>query len=124
MHAEAAFVHEPMMGRAEDHQIVQRRLAAFRPMPDVVRVQIPFMMATGERAAAVAREQGALERGWNRALPAPDIEGASVVVADDRCEGTIATQPAYRRQRQIRLAAAPAQCGRIDVDDHLVILAG
>jgi hypothetical protein len=32
-------------------------------MPHVVRVEVVFVVATGERAAAVAREQGALQRG-------------------------------------------------------------
>ena len=59
---EAAFVHERVVLRAQQHQIIERRVAAVRPVLDMVNVQVPSVIAPGERAAVmVARFHRALD---------------------------------------------------------------
>ena len=52
---EAAFVHQPMMGVAQKDEIGQARLAAGRPVLDMVGVHKAFSMTAGETATAVPR---------------------------------------------------------------------
>ena len=74
LHVESALVHQPVMGRAEQNEVVEGGLAALGPVPDVVTVQALGGGAAGEAAAAVAvREYTAY--GWRDAAgAAPDAE--------------------------------------------------
>jgi len=56
--AEPAFVHQPVVMTAEQSEIVDRGVAAIRPVTDVMRIDETVMAATREPAAAVARLQG------------------------------------------------------------------
>jgi len=48
-------VHEPVVPPAEQDKVVEHRLAAARPVADVVRVDNAVVFAAWEPAASVAR---------------------------------------------------------------------
>ena len=52
--SEAALVHEPVVATAEQEQVRQLRLAAVRPVLDVVGVDESALGAAGKATAAVA----------------------------------------------------------------------
>jgi len=56
--AEPAFVHQPVVMTAEQYEIVDRGVAAIRPVPDVMRIDETAMAATRKPTSAVARLQG------------------------------------------------------------------
>jgi hypothetical protein len=97
LHSEAGFVHEAMVGRAEQQKVVERGFTTLGPMVDVVGIEIAFVVTTGERAGAVAGEERAFERRWNGSLFAPHVECLAVSVIDDRDDGAIAAEPTHRR---------------------------
>ena len=57
--AEPVFMHQSVMMTAEQNKIVDRGVAAIRPVTDVVRIDETPMAAAREAASAVARLQGA-----------------------------------------------------------------
>ena len=67
-----AFVHEAVMARAKEQQVVETRLAAGRPMPNMVRVGEATVPAAGKRAVFVARPQGTADGRRNAPRLAPD----------------------------------------------------
>src|SRR5581483_1814308 len=106
-----------MVAAAKQDEIVDRRLAALRPVADMVGVDEPAVLAAREAAACVARPQCASQRGGDRPR--------SATVADDR---GVARQPARRLRRKraavVEHAAADiALEGRfVGVNDNLVAL--
>jgi len=52
-------VHETVMAAAEQHEILECRLTAARPVADVVRVDEPAVLATWEATPAVSRSERA-----------------------------------------------------------------
>ena len=57
LHVESAFVHQPVVGRTRQDEVVERGLPAVGPVPDVMAVQPMGGGATGEAAPAVAARQ-------------------------------------------------------------------
>jgi len=53
--AEPAFVHQPVVMTAEQNEILDRGVAAIRPVSDVMRIDETAMAAAREPASAVAR---------------------------------------------------------------------
>ena len=115
---EAAFMHEAMVRGTERDQVIETRFAAVGPMPYVVRIEVAFVVTTRERAATIARVQGALQHRRHRALFATDVEDVAVGVMNDRHDSTVAAQPVHGRQREIRFAAPTTQCRFFDVNHH------
>jgi len=116
-HLEPCFVHELVMCRTQDEQIAEVRFTAVRPMFDVMRVEMPCVMATGKRASTITREERAFERRRNQPTLSADIQHFTVTSLYDRRHRAVATQSAHRRQRQIGLPSHAAQRRRIDMHD-------
>ena len=57
LNAEPVFVNQSMVMTAEQNKIVDRGVAAIRPVPDVMRIDETVMAAARKSAAAVARLQ-------------------------------------------------------------------
>ena len=55
-HVEGAVVQQPVVRAAQQHQVVEARLAAVDPVPDVVRLQVPLVGAAREAAAVVVAQ--------------------------------------------------------------------
>jgi len=60
--AEGALVQQPMVIRAEQRHVLRRCVATIDPVFQVMSGEIPFAMATGERAASVARVERSAQR--------------------------------------------------------------
>ena len=102
LHIEPSLVHQPVVGRAEHHEVVERSLPALRPMFDVMPVQPVDGGTAGEAAAAVAVEQrrGASPGGWRGCAgprPRAGPSGPSTV-------GTM--PPSQHRRRAVCVAMA------------------
>ena len=80
-HAEAAFMEQPVVPPAEEHEVRELRFAAVGPVDDVVGVAV-LRGATGEAATLVAELQSAPDRGWNRARLAADAQDLTRLVSD------------------------------------------
>ncbi len=52
--AEPALVHQPVMAAAQQDEIVERGIAAIRPVADMMRIDEAFMVTARKAAAAVA----------------------------------------------------------------------
>ena len=96
---EPALVHEPVVGRTEQHEVVERDLATLGPVPDVVAVQAPGGGAAGEAAAAVAVRECAADR-WRDAAGAPSY--AERLTAHPFPPSGSRASPAARRRRGCR----------------------
>jgi hypothetical protein len=79
-HRETFLVHQPMMNAAEQHEVLQLRLAAICPMFDVVGVGEALVGAARKAAALVAGLEGSAEGGGDCAGLAADVEGIAVDV--------------------------------------------
>jgi hypothetical protein len=117
-------VHEAVVARAEQDEVVELRLASAGPMTDVMGVQEPFVLAAGVATAPVARLQRPPHRRRDRARLSADRDRHAVAL-DDLDERGVAGQ-ALRRLRGERRAVLEhvGALGRLDVDDDLVALAG
>jgi len=80
LNAEPVFVHQSVVMAAEQHEIVDRGVAAICPVADVMRIDETAMVAARKPAAAVARLQGSAQRRRYGARLAPDIEWITRVV--------------------------------------------
>jgi hypothetical protein len=81
-------MHEPVVEAAERDEVAELRLAAVRPVLDMVTVGKASAVATGEAATAVACFEGPAQRGRNAARFAADIErlaAGSFEDTDDSC---------------------------------------
>jgi hypothetical protein len=63
----AALVHQPVMTSAQQHQVLEIRLAAAAPVPHMMRIDEPRADTAGEAAAAITRVERAAERRRDRA---------------------------------------------------------
>src|SRR5207247_7133180 len=61
-----ALVHERVVTTTKQDEVVELRLPATCPVPDVVRIEEAAALAAGEAAAAVPRLQRPAHRCWNR----------------------------------------------------------
>ena len=53
LNAKATFMHQRVMPGAQQHQVIQARLATIRPMLNMVTMQVTAIATTGEGAAVV-----------------------------------------------------------------------
>jgi len=118
--AEAAFVHQPVVPRAEQHQVPETRLATGRPVFDMVDIDEARMPAAGKLTTLVARPQSAFDRGWNDPGFAPDAQRFAVLVLDDDKAVAVAGEPPHGLDRQPGPAFALRECHMIDVHGDLV----
>ena len=77
---EAAFVGQPVVMAAEQHEIVDRGVAALRPVADVMLIDETAMVTARKTATAVACLQGTAHRRRHGPGLASDIEGIACVV--------------------------------------------
>ena len=93
LHVEPAFVHQPVMGRTKEDEIVQRGLAAVGPVLDVMAVEPVGGGAAGEAAPAVAVRERAAYRRRDAAGTAPDAERFAIRTIHHGDDAGIAAQP-------------------------------
>ena len=123
-HLEAPLVQQPVVVRAQQHEVLQARLPAVRPVPDMMRVQPPRVRAPRKAAGPVASgERPAHRRRHSSGLPS-DRQGFPVPVLDDPHRGAVAQQPLHGLDRQVRGASLAAQRGFIHVHHHQVAACG
>jgi hypothetical protein len=60
-------MHHPVMPPAQKQQIIHAGFTAIRPVDDVVRIDKPATVTTGESATMVSSLQGPPDGGWNSA---------------------------------------------------------
>ena len=53
---EGAVMQQPVVGAAQQHEVVQPRLAAVDPVPDVVRLDVAQVRTAGEASAVVVAQ--------------------------------------------------------------------
>ena len=92
LHIEAAFLHEAVVGRAEQGEDVEGGLAALGPVPDMVAVETLGGGVAGEAASAVAVRECAAYRRRNAAGAPPDVQRLAVQSIDDGDDSGIAAQ--------------------------------
>ena len=112
----AAFVHETMMAGAKEQQVVETRLAAGRPVPNMVRIDEAAVSATGKRAAFVTRPQGTADGGRHNPGLAPDAKRSAVFVIDDSHPVRIAAEAPDRFHGQGGVACIVGERGVVDMD--------
>ncbi len=78
-HAESAFVNGAVMASAKEHEVVEARGAAIRPVFHVMGVA-PTRRAAGKATSSVAGSQGAADRWRNRARLAAHVDHGTVGV--------------------------------------------
>src|SRR5690606_1650911 len=78
--AEAALVHQRVMLRAKQHQVGEARLAARRPVLDVVGVDEALAPAAGKTAASVACPERAFDCLRHDASLATDAQRVAMLV--------------------------------------------
>ena len=116
------------MPAAEQDEVVHARLAAARPVLDVVGIDEAMVLAAREAAAAVAAPERSTQGGRNRACLPPDRERLAVTLLQ-LDHGGIAGKPPGGFRRKCRplgeLAAALSACKRrlVDVHDDLMSVA-
>ena len=116
------------MPAAEQDEVVHARLAALRPVLDVVGIDEAMVLAAREAAAAVAAPERSTQGGRNRTCLAPDRERLAVPLLQ-LDHGVIAGKPPGGFRREPRplgeLAAALGACERrlVDVHDDLMSVA-
>lgn len=82
----AAFVDEPVVAATKEHEIVDLRVSSVRPVPNVVRVDEPAVLAAGEAASAVARAKRTAHHGRHTRVFRPTESGTpfrSVIRTND-----------------------------------------
>ena len=94
----AAFVQQAVVMRAQQGEIVDRRLAAVDPMTQMMRGHVVRPVTTGKRAAAIARPERAPQRCRNGALLAACVERRAALVFHDRNGAAVAQKTLNRRQ--------------------------
>ena len=123
LHVEPAFVHQPVMGRAQQDEVVEGGLPAVGPVRDVMAVQAMGGGAAGKAASAVSVRERASYRRRDAAGAAPDVEGLAVGAIHDGDDARIAAQPSggLRRDGGAVLdfaASCPAVRKHIGPDMH------
>ena len=124
---EPALVHEPVVGRAEQNEIVERGLTALGPMPNVMAVQALGGGTAGEAAPAVAVRECAAHCRRNAAGAASDAQRLAVGTVHHGDDAGVAAEPPGGLRRDGRVVldfAAPGASVRehtgLDVDDDFV----
>ncbi len=91
-----------MMEAAQRHEVGRFRLAAVRPVLDMMRIDVTRVRAAGKAAAFVAGVQHAAERSGNGPRLAADVERLAVVVFDQRDHARIAGEPTRAEANRAR----------------------
>ena len=120
-----------MVTATQQDEIRERRRAAVRPVADVVALHEPTRAAR-KAARVVSVLQRPPQRGRNRAGPSPYFHDPAIGIVSHDHTARVARQPLGRFRGNVRAAledrlagrVGVGQHGRIDVDDHLIALAG
>jgi hypothetical protein len=83
-------MHRSMMEPTQTHQIVRLRLAAVRPVDDVMSIQVAAVCASGKSATLVSRFQHPPQRRRDRAGLAPGIQWLALLALDHRNQAGVA----------------------------------
>jgi hypothetical protein len=100
---EPVFVHQPVVMAAEQYKIIDRSVAAIRPVPDVMRIDETAMAAAREAASAVARLQGTAQCRWYGPGLAADIEWIARVVFRYTYQAAVAVATARGKPKSSRI---------------------
>ena len=93
LHVESTLVHQPMMGRAEQDEVVERGLPAIGPVLDVMAVE-PVGGGAARKAASAVTACKCTAYGWRDAAgSAADAERLAVRTVHDRNDAGVAAQP-------------------------------
>lgn len=124
----AALVHSPVVEAAEGDEVVQARLAALCPVPEMVAVQEPRAVAAGEAAALVSPGERPPKGGWDGARLSAHGERQTVSLEGNN--GRITGEPPGRLRRErdalVQLAASLRIRGErllLDQQDDLLAIA-
>jgi hypothetical protein len=123
----AALVYEAVVTATQEDEVVDPRLTATRPVPDVVGIEETPVLAARETAAAITRLQGSSQRRRDRARLPADGERLALALPDLDERGIAGKAPgglgSERRLFLERAGLGPAMQRRfLDVDDQLVAL--
>ena len=129
-----ALVDVAVMAPAQQQEVVERGLAAARPVLDVVRVDVTIVRTSGEPAAAIASPECPIDGRRYRPRLAPDRDGLAGALDqrhDRRIAGDSPGRLAHRPPPPTPIVAPPPSSAprrlrqpvEIDVDDDLVALA-
>ncbi len=91
-----------MVVATEQDEVVERALAAVRPVVDVVSVDKAMALAARELTSTVAGDERAAGRRWYRASSPPGADRVAGVVIADGDERAVAGEPARRLRRDAR----------------------
>jgi hypothetical protein len=123
-------VHESMVERADQSQVVQIGSATTRPPSDVVRMREPSVAAPGERARSVAMPKVTHHPHRRLARGPADADDGAAACFDDGLQRRVAEQPADRVDVEHRTAVGHGRrlgvCERLrlHVDDHARAIVG
>ena len=115
-------VHEFVMLRTQQHQVVEARIAAGGPVLNVVCIDKAFVVAAGERTAFVPGHEGALDCRWHDAGLTTDIQRLSTLAFTDDDRVTIAAQSFDALDREARSTLPGGECRLVDVDRDQVVI--
>ena len=88
---EGTVVQQPVVRAAQQHEVLQPRLAAVDPVLDMMRFDVALMGTAGEAAAAVvAQLQGAQQRRRHDATPAFVVQHLALRILDELREVGVA----------------------------------
>ena len=127
LNVESALVHQPVMGRAQQDEVVEGGLPAVGPVLDVMAVEPMGDGAARKSASAVAARERAAHRRRNAAGAPPDAERLAVCTVHDRNDARIAAQPPGGLRRNggavLDFAASGPAVGKhvgLDMNDDFV----
>ena len=87
LHVESAVVHQTVMGRAEQDEVVEGGLATVGPVPDMLAVEALGGGATGEATSAVAVRRFVANLRWYAAGASPEDQRLAVGTINDADDG-------------------------------------
>ena len=122
LNRKTTLVHELVMLRTQQHQVVEACLATDRPVLNVMRVDKALVVTAGERTTFVPGREGTFDSRRHGAGFATDIQRLSVLVfaKDDRM--TVAAQSFDALDGEASSTVPVDQCRLIDVDRHKVVI--
>jgi len=77
---ESTFVHQLVMLRTQEHQVIEAGFTSGRPVLDMMRIDKACVVTTGECTDLVSGTQCPFDRSGNRARLATDIQGLAVLI--------------------------------------------
>ena len=84
LNAKTTFMHQRVMPGAQQHEVIQARLATIRPMLNMVTMQVTTISTAGESAAVVVSgPQGSLNRCRHNAGLAANAQWLALVIFGD-----------------------------------------